>query len=61
VIEKWSFWEYKGNRYFVTGIMRGAGSLNGADFVRYQPLYECEYSEFVRPLAEFEEKFTRAS
>jgi hypothetical protein len=59
MIEMWSLWEYEGKRYRATGVKRGAGSLKGADYVTYEPCYECEYSEFVRPLAEFKEKFTR--
>lgn len=57
MIRLWSLWEYKGSLYRVAGFSRGAGSLKDQDFIHYEPCYPCEFSSFVRPLAEFEEKF----
>lgn len=56
-ITLWSLWQYKDGLYRVSGFSRGAGSLKGQDLIHYEPCYPCEFSEFTRSRAEFEEKF----
>ncbi len=61
MINLWSLWKYQDKVYRVMGFSRGAGSIKGQDLVHYEPCYECEYSEFTRPLIEFKQKFTEYS
>lgn len=59
MIELWSLWMYKEKLYRVMGFSRGAGSLKGQDLIHYEPCYECEFSEFTRPVREFQQKFVK--
>jgi hypothetical protein len=58
MISLWSLWAYQDKLYRVTGFSRGAGALKGQDLIHYEPCYECEFSEFTRPLDEFKSKFS---
>lgn len=50
-IKKGVYQHYKGNRYRVLGTAFSQPSDEMV--ILYQPLYECEYEYFTRPLAEF--------
>lgn len=46
-----TYQHYKGKQYRVIGIGKLEATME--DVVIYQPLYPCEFTYFVRPLAEF--------
>lgn len=59
MIREGDIYTYKGNRYEVVHIAKGAGVWKDHVVVIYEPLYECPHQVFVRPVWDFLTKFDK--